>query len=47
MFITFKYKALKEYKDTLLEDLTEDIIIVVKLEIRNIYLRINYPPALR
>jgi len=32
MFITFKYKALKEYKDTLLEDLTKDIITVMELE---------------
>jgi len=33
MFITFKYKALKEYKDTLLKDLTKDIITVIKPEI--------------
>jgi len=32
MFITFKYKALKEYKDVLLEDLAKNIIIVVELK---------------
>jgi len=33
MFITFKHKALKEYKDILLKDLTENIIIVAELEV--------------
>jgi len=32
-FITFKYKALKKYKNTLLKDLAKDIIIVAELEI--------------
>ena len=38
MFITSKYKALKEYKDTLLKDLVKNTITVIKLETQNIRL---------
>jgi len=50
MFITFKHKALKEYKDTLLKDSVKDIIIITEPEVlktRNTHLQINYPPVIR